>query len=45
MTKTMMICPIIKIMKYMPDENENEQMPDNYASDNEMAMTEMKYDK
>ena len=28
-----------------PDENENEQMPDNYANDNEMAMTEMKYDR
>ena len=29
----------------MPDENVNEQMPDNYAYDNEMAMTEMKYDR
>ena len=29
----------------MPDENENEQMPDNYANDNEMAMTEVKYDR
>ena len=28
-----------------PDENENEQMPDNYANDNEMAMTEVKYDR
>ena len=29
----------------MPHENENEQMPDNYANDNEMAMTEVKYDR
>ena len=29
----------------MPDENENEQMPDNYANDNEMAMTEVKYER
>ena len=29
----------------MPDENVNKQMPDNYAYDNEMAMTEMKYDR
>ena len=28
-----------------PDENENEQMPNNYANDNEMAMTEMKYNR
>ena len=29
----------------MPDENENEQMPDKYANGNEMAITEVKYDK
>ena len=28
-----------------PDENENEQMPDKYANDNEMAITEVKYDR
>ena len=29
----------------MPDENENEQMPDKYANGNEMAITEVKYDR
>ena len=29
----------------VPDENENEQMPDKYANDNEMAITEVKYDR
>ena len=29
----------------MPDDNDNEQMPDKYANDNEMAITEVKYDK
>ena len=28
-----------------PDENENEQMPDNYTNDNEMAITEVTYDR
>ena len=28
-----------------PDENENEQMLNNYANDNETAMTEVKYDR
>ena len=37
--------PYDKDNDYTPDENENEQMPDNYANDNEMAMTEMKYDR
>ena len=37
--------PYYKDNDDMPDENENEQMPDNYADDNEMAMTEMKYDR
>ena len=29
----------------MPDDSDNDQMPDKYANDNEMAITEMKYDK
>ena len=29
----------------MPNENENEQMLDNYVNDNEMAITEVKYDR
>ena len=28
----------------MPDENDNDQMPNKYANDNEMAITEVKYD-
>ena len=28
-----------------PDDNDNEQMPDKYANDNEMAITEVKYDR
>ena len=28
-----------------PNENENEQMPNKYANDNEMVMTEVKYDR
>ena len=28
-----------------PDNNDNNQMPDKYASDNEMAITEVKYDR
>ena len=29
----------------MPDDNDNDQMPDKYANDNEMAITEVKYDR
>ena len=29
----------------MPDDNDNDQMPDKYANDNEMATTEVKYDR
>ena len=28
-----------------PNDNDNEQMPDKYANDNEMAITEVKYDR
>ena len=28
-----------------PDDNDNDQMPDTYANDNEMAITEVKYDR
>ena len=28
-----------------PDDNDNDQMPDKYANDNEMAITEVKYDR
>ena len=28
-----------------PDNNDNDQMPDKYANDNEMAITEVKYDR
>ena len=28
-----------------PDDNDNNQMPDKYANDNEMAITEVKYDR
>ena len=28
-----------------PDDNDNDQMPNKYANDNEMAITEVKYDK
>ena len=37
--------PYDKDNDVMPDENENEQMPDKYANDNEMAITEVKYDR
>ena len=29
----------------MPDDNDNDQLPNKYASDNEMAITEAKYDR
>ena len=29
----------------MPNDNDNDQMPDKYANDNEMATTEVKYDR
>ena len=29
----------------MPDDNDNDQMPNKYANDNEMAITEVKYDR
>ena len=29
----------------MPDDNDKDQMPDKYANDNEMAITEVKYDR
>ena len=29
----------------MPYDNDNDQMPDKYANDNEMAITEVKYDR
>ena len=29
----------------MPDENENEQIPNKYANENEMATTKVKYDR
>ena len=29
----------------MPDDSDNDQMPDKYANDNEMAITEVKYDR
>ena len=29
----------------MPDDNDNDQMPNKYASDNETAITEVKYDR
>ena len=29
----------------MPDDSDNDQVPDKYANDNEMAITEMKYDR
>ena len=28
----------------MPDDNDNDQMPNRYANDNEMAITEVKYE-
>ena len=42
MTKTMMICPITKIMMICPM---TMTMPNEYANDNEMAITEVKYDR
>ena len=37
--------PYDKDNDHTPDDNDNDQMPNKYTNDNEMAITEVKYDR